>query len=138
MENQPDALSGKRILLVDDERSVRETVRRLLTHDDHTVIEANNGAEALGLFTQERFDLVLTDCAMPFIEGDELAVKIRALAPEQPILMITGHRRKPGRTNPVDAVLYKPFELSDLRTAIALVIQKPYANQETDTVPFLV
>jgi two-component system response regulator MprA len=138
MENKPDAPIGKRILLVDDERAVRETVRRLLTHDDHTVIEANNGAEALGLFAQGRFDLVVTDCVMPFVEGDELAVKIRALAPEQPILMITGHRRKPGRANPVDAVLYKPFELSDLRTAITLVTQKPPITEEAETVPFLV
>jgi CheY-like chemotaxis protein len=123
---------------VDDERSVRETVRRLLTHDHHTVVEANNGAEALGLFAQDRFDLVVTDCVMPFIEGDELAAKIRELSPQQPILMITGYGRKPGRNNPVDAVLHKPFELSDLRTAIELVTEKGPATPDADTVPFLV
>jgi YesN/AraC family two-component response regulator len=73
METQQGALLGKRILLVDDERSVRETLRSLLCHDDHEVVEANNGAEALRLFAQDQFDLVLTDLRMPFVEGDELA-----------------------------------------------------------------
>ena len=49
-----------KILLVDDERLLRETVKLLLCRQGHTVVEANNGAEALGLFTQARFDLVLT------------------------------------------------------------------------------
>ncbi|HEX4122024.1 MAG TPA: response regulator [Verrucomicrobiae bacterium] len=123
MENQL-ALCGKRILLVDDERTFRETVRRLLCHDDHIVVEANNGAEALGLFAQDRFDLVLTDWEMPFVQGNELATQIRQLSPNQPILMITGYPRRPGRTNPVDAVLCKPFNLKHLRTAIAGLLQK--------------
>jgi len=124
METQQGPLLGKRILLVDDERSVRETVRSLLCHDEHEVVEANNGAEALRLFAQDQFDIVLTDLRMPFVEGDELAVKIRELSPRQPILMITGHPHKPSRANPVDAVLYKPFGIVELRLMIAKLIQK--------------
>ena len=122
MENQPVPPYGKRILLVEDECTVRNTIRDLLCFDDHTVTEANNGAEALGLFTQNRFDVVLTDCAMPFVKGNELAARIRELAPDQPILMITGHGIKPGRHNPVDAVLRKPFDLVQLRYALAEVL----------------
>ncbi|HUD47108.1 MAG TPA: response regulator [Candidatus Baltobacteraceae bacterium] len=124
MDTLQDALQGKRILLVDDERSVRETVRRLLCHDEHEVVEANNGAEALRIFAQDQFDLVLTDLRMPFVEGDELAVKIRKISPQQPILMITAHTHKPCRSNPVDAVLYKPFHLDDLRRAVAKLLTK--------------
>jgi len=124
MENQL-ALCGKRILLVDDERTFRETVRSLLDNDDHIVVEANNGAEALALFAKDRFDLVLVDWEMPFIQGNELAAQIRQLAPTQRILMITGYPRRPGRTNPVDAVLCKPFNLKHLRTAMASLFQKP-------------
>jgi CheY-like chemotaxis protein len=124
MEIQQDTLLGKRILLVDDERSVRETLRGLLSQDEHEVVEANNGAEALRLFAQDQFDLVLADWRMPFVEGDELAVKIRELSPQQPILMITGHPQKPSRTNPVDGVLYKPFGLAQLRVAVAKLLQK--------------
>ena len=130
MENQM-ALCGKRILLVDDERTFRETVRSLLDNDDHIVVEANNGAEALALFAKGRFDLVLVDWEMPFIQGNELAAQIRQLAPDQPILMITGYPRRPGRTNPVDAVLCKPFNLKHLRTAMAALLQKPSDTQTT-------
>ena len=113
MEAQPEPLRGKRILLVEDERSVRDTLQRLLRCDNHTVIEANNGAEALGLFTQNRFDVVLTDYVMPFITGSELAARIKRLVPDQPILMITGYELRPSRHNPVERVLRKPFDLDD-------------------------
>jgi DNA-binding response OmpR family regulator len=132
MESQYDGLLGKRILLVDDERAVRETVRELLCFDEHEVVEANNGAEALRLFVQDQFDLVLTDWRMPFVEGDELACKIRELAPQQRILMITGHPNKPSRVNPVDAILYKPFNLDDLRQMISKLLQKQDECPQSD------
>jgi CheY-like chemotaxis protein len=122
MDRQPETPLGKRILLVDDERSVRDTIRQLLRLDEHTVTEANNGAEALGLFGQQQFDAVLIDWVMPFVKGSELAVRIKQLAPNQPILMITGHGIKPGPNNPVDAVLRKPFHLGDLRSALAEIL----------------
>jgi two-component system, NtrC family, response regulator AtoC len=122
MDTQIEPPLGKRILLVDDERAMRDALRELLRLDKHTVIEANNGAEALALFTQSRFDLVLTDWVMPFVKGSELATRIKQLAPDQPILMITAHGIKPGPTNPVDAVLRKPFDLGELRSALAEVL----------------
>jgi CheY-like chemotaxis protein len=109
----------KRILLVEDERILRETLGRMLAVDDHTVVEANNGAEALSLFAQDQFDLVVTDFQIPFLKGNELATRIKQLAPRQPIIMITGHHRQPGPDLPVDAVLDKPVELNRLRTTMA-------------------
>ncbi len=121
MENE--TIFGKRILLVDDEGLVRESVKGLLARDEHIVVEANNGAEAYSLFTHGKFDLVLTDCIMPFISGDELAVRIRKLVPRQPILMITGNGFRRSSKNPVDAVLDKPFDYEDLQHAIAKVLE---------------
>jgi len=113
-------IRGKRILLVDDEPSVRESFRMLLEVDDHAVTEANNGAEAMDLFTKGQFDLVVTDFEMPVMKGDELAVRIKRLAPEQPILMITAYGKELGDPeNPVDSVLKKPFTLASLRGAMA-------------------
>jgi CheY-like chemotaxis protein len=125
MGNQPEPRLGKRILLVEDERSVRDTIRQLLCLDDHTVIEANNGAEALGLFAHDQFDVVLTDYVMPFLKGTELAARIKKLAPNQPIVMITAYGIKPSRHNSVDAVLRKPFDLGQLRSALAEVLSVP-------------
>ena len=109
---------GKRLLLVEDDRSVRETLKAALSLDAHTVVEANNGAEALGLFRSGRFDLVMLDLELPFVKGDEVARTIKQLAPHQPILMLTGHEAKRGPSNPVDALLHKPVVLSRLRDAI--------------------
>jgi two-component system, cell cycle response regulator CpdR len=116
-------IRGKRILLVDDEASVRGSFRMMLEIDDHVVTEANNGAEAMDLFATGQFDLVTTDFEMPFIKGDELALRIKQLAPKQPILMITAYGKYLGDSeNPVDSILNKPIQLDDLRRAIAKIL----------------
>jgi CheY-like chemotaxis protein len=121
MENE--TIFGKRILLVDDEGLVRESVKDLLVKDEHIVVEANNGAEAYSLFTKGHYDLVMTDCVMPFLSGDELAIRIRRLAPQQPILMITGNGFRRGPKNPVDAILNKPFDHEALQQNIAKLLR---------------
>ena len=116
-------IRGKRILLVDDEPGVRGLFRMILELDDHTVTEANNGAEALDLFTKGQFDLVATDFEMPVMKGNELAVRIKDLAPRQPVLMITAYERELGDPeNPVDSILIKPFTLDALREAIGMLL----------------
>ena len=118
-----DIIRGKRILVVDDEPSVRKTFRKLLEFDGHAVTEANDGAEALELFARGQFDLVTTDFEMPVMKGNELAVRIKNLSPRQPILMITASERGFGNSeNPVDSILNKPFAMDDLRGAIARLL----------------
>ena len=113
----------KRILLADDQPEVRETVKLLLGMDEHSVAEAANGREALALFAPDRFDLVITDYAMPVMRGDELASNIKLVAPSQPILMITGSSELYGGcAPPVDGCLRKPFGFEDLRRAIAELV----------------
>ena len=115
-------IRGKRILLVDDEPSVRGAFCMMLEIDDHIVTEANNGAEALDLFTQGQFDLVMTDFEMPVMKGNELAVRIKKLAPSQPILMISAYGKELGESgNPVDGILAKPLIMDSLRGAIAML-----------------
>ncbi len=121
---EEDRMFRKRILLVEDEGLVGELIGRLLAKDEHTVVEANNGAEAFSLFTKSQFDLVLTDFEIPFMKGDELATRIKQLAPEQPILMITGYGKRRGPDNPVDAVLRKPVALDQLRATMAKLLSE--------------
>src|ERR1035437_10511227 len=116
-------LRRKRILLVDDQQSVREAISLLLSLDEHKVIQASNGAEALDLFRRDQFDLVITDFEMPKMKGNELATRIKQLSPAQPILMITAYaERLDDSNNPVDAILNKPFQLADLRQAMARLL----------------
>lgn len=113
----------KRILLADDQQGVREAIRFLLLVDEHAVTEARTGKEALELFAPGRFDLVITDYAMPVMSGNELASRIKQLAPTQPILMITAYSEELGKAdNPVDAMLNKPFSFAELRRAIAKLL----------------
>jgi len=132
-------IRGKRILLADDNVIVREVLCRILELDDHSVTEANNGAEALDLFIKGQFDLVVTDLEMPVMRGDELAVWIRQLVPRQPILMITAYEnRRADSENPVDSVLHKPFTRDALRDAIASLLsnwEDPANKQESDRLP---
>jgi two-component system, cell cycle response regulator CpdR len=114
---------GKRILLVEDQEPVRASLRMLLELDFHQVTEAGNGAEALSLFTVGEFDLVITDFEMPVMEGNELAVSLKLLAPSLPILMITASvRARSDAENPVDALVHKPCTLPDLRSALGKLL----------------
>jgi CheY-like chemotaxis protein len=128
MSLQTKLLGRKRILLVDDELAVRDSLRLLLLRESHIVVEANNGAEAFALFRKERFDLVVTDFEMPFVKGNELAARIKQMAPRQPILMITAYDHRPGKGNPVDTVLTKPFGAQELRDVLGQLLNQPGEN----------
>jgi CheY-like chemotaxis protein len=121
-------ISAKRILVVDDEPFVCDAVKMMLLFDGHQVQTANSGKEAMALFEKGKFDVVITDFAMPGMKGDELAAAIKVRAPDQPVVMITAYAemlRSSG--NPlagVDSVISKPFLLETLREAIAKVLRE--------------
>src|SRR3989454_12709138 len=119
------AFPKRRILVVDDEPFVCDAVKMMLAFDGHEVETASNGKDALALFDKGKFDLVITDFAMPTMKGDELAKAIKARAPKQPIVMITAYAEMlQSSGNPltgVDFVISKPFLLENLREAIAKV-----------------
>ncbi len=81
-----------KILIVDDETSVRSAVRMILKYENFEVEEAANGSEALRkLEADPNFDAVLSDVKMPGIDGLELLPKIRQALPSLPVIMISGH-----------------------------------------------
>ena len=119
--NKPTIVS-RRILVVDDEPFVSDAVKMMLTFDGHQVVTANSGQEALALFEKEKYDLVITDYAMPVMKGDELAMIIKARNPEQPIVLITAYaemlKASHHPLSGVDFIISKPFLLDNLREAI--------------------
>jgi CheY-like chemotaxis protein len=122
----------RRILVVDDEPFVCDAVRMMLAFDGHSVETASSGKDALAMFDKSKFDLVITDFAMPLMKGDELAMEIKARNPEQPIVMITAYAEMllaSGTPIPgVDLIISKPFLLENLREAISRV--SPVARKE--------
>ena len=80
-----------RILAVDDESSIRETLRSILETEGYVVEVAQDGREALDLFKNQNFDVVLCDVKMQGMDGIEVLVALRELAPDLPVIMISGH-----------------------------------------------
>jgi len=121
----PD-IPTRRILVVDDEPFVCDAVKLMLAFDGHEVETANSGKQALSILEKSKFDLVITDYAMPAMRGDELAAAVKARFPGQPVVMITAYAemlQASGNPLPgVDWVISKPFLLEDLRRAVAKVL----------------
>src|ERR1044071_9749573 len=111
-------ISTKRILLVDDEPAILQTLRMIFMTDGYAVETAWSSREALDLIKNTQFDLVVTDFNMPGMKGDELALLIKEQWPETPIVMVTGSAevlRSTGRIlSGVDALISKPFNLPGL------------------------
>jgi len=114
---------GKRILLVDDDRGARASIKLLLTIDRHNVVEASGGAEAIELLKGQTFDLAILDYFMPDLQGSQVALRFREMAPSMPILMVTAYlERLEDSYKQVDAAIGKPFSIEELRQAIAKLL----------------
>ena len=113
------------ILVVDDEPGLADILGRLLVSDGHRVELARNGDEALAKLDAGRFDVVITDQAMPGMNGTQLAAAVKRRAPDLPVIMATGFgelmRTDVPEPDVVDLVLSKPVRLDDLRGALARV-----------------
>jgi signal transduction histidine kinase len=81
----------KRILLVDDEKDIRDVLRLPLADLGYEVLEAENGEDALHVFQDARPPIILTDIKMPGMDGIELLEKVKRENPEAEVIMITGH-----------------------------------------------
>jgi len=126
--DSPESLRPLHILLVDDDPLVRKSVVAQLNTQAHIVETASNGREGLDRFASGRFDLVVTDRAMPEMGGDQLAATIERSAPETPVIMLTGFgdlmSAKGEHPVGVDAVVSKPVTLDALTQAILKVIAR--------------
>ena len=106
-----------RILLAEDDTSMREYLQRALQRVGYEVAAVGCGTEAMPLLETEQFDLLLTDIVMPEMDGIELAQKASELRPDLRVMFITGFAAvtlKAGKTMPQARVLSKPFHLRDL------------------------
>ena len=114
-----------RILLVDDEKTVRAPLARLLARAGYDVVETSSGEEALDLLRDARVDLLITDLFMREMGGLELIVNARAMAPRLRIILMSGETpdRVAALAGPVAlsqvVTLFKPFTTDTLMHAVA-------------------
>jgi two-component system cell cycle response regulator CpdR len=115
-----------RILLAEDDTSMRLYLTRALERVGYQVSAVDRGTAALALLEREPFDLLLTDIVMPEMDGIELAQKAAGIAPEMRVMFITGFAAvalKAGRAAPQAKVLSKPFHLRDLVAEVDRLFQ---------------
>ena len=80
-----------KILIVDDEQSIRRTLREILEFEQYEVEEAADGMECLVKLKRTKYDVLIMDIKMPKMDGMEALERVRILAPDTPVLMISGH-----------------------------------------------
>jgi CheY-like chemotaxis protein len=109
-----------KILLVDDDELLRETVHQLLELDGHQVRDADDGLTGLAMLRSgQSFDLVITDMLMPAMDGAQFIAELKRLAPNLPVIAISGGRR----------VLTPQFALDTAQLAgAALSLPKPFGR----------
>lgn len=87
----PSKKNHTKILIVDDERAIRSTLREILEYEKYEVIDIDNGAEALEIIKKEHIDLVLCDIKMSNMDGIEVLTDALKIKPDLPFIMISGH-----------------------------------------------
>jgi DNA-binding NtrC family response regulator len=125
---------GQRILIIDDEAGIRDSLETLLTLEGYRIDLAADGRLGLDLLTRHTYDLLLLDLALPGESGIDLLPRIKDLVPELPVIMITAYGTV---DNVVDAIragaanfVQKPWDNEKLLADIRLAIGKTRAEQE--------
>lgn len=127
------AVTERRILVVDDEPELRNLISMGLECLNATIKTAANGREALDLLKKEKFDAVLSDIKMPYMDGIQLLTELRKLDVEIPFVILTGHGDK---QSAVDALrmgaldfIDKPFEEDALVDVMGKAVELGYQSR---------
>ncbi len=119
-EQRDQLISGKRILIADDEEIIRDTIADVLAKSGGITVVAGDGDEAIAMLRAQPFDLVLSDIKMPNRNGYDVFAAAREVNPECPVVLITGFGYDPNHTivraskEGLAGVLFKPFKVEQL------------------------
>jgi two-component system response regulator MprA len=131
-----------RILVVDDDRAVRESLRRSLSFNGYTVDLATDGMDALGKISEARPDAVVLDVMMPRLDGLEVCRRLRSQGDDLPILVLTARDSVSERVSGLDAgaddYLPKPFALEELLARLRALLRRraPEASADSEAMVF--
>ncbi|GAA5102793.1 response regulator transcription factor [Haloechinothrix salitolerans] len=121
-----------RILVVDDDRAVRESLRRSLEFNGYTVDLASDGQQALAAVASDRPDAMVLDVMMPRLDGLEVARRLRSSGDDLPILVLTARDTVSDRVSGLDAgaddYLPKPFALEELLARLRALLRRSAAE----------
>lgn len=124
-----------KILVIDDERSIRNTLKEILEYEKYEVEVAQTGMEGLNLLEEQKFDIVLCDIKMPEMDGTEVLDKVMEKWPEMPVVMISGHGNIDTAVDAIKKGAYdfieKPLDLNRLLITIKNAFEKKDLVVET-------
>ena len=113
-----EKLTGLKILVADDEPSVRQTIQRFLIRRSAVPVVACDGSEAEALMRAQHFDVVLLDVMMPKKTGYQLIEVVRETQPGTPVILMSGYSEQPDSAEQPDAFIEKPFNVATLEGTI--------------------
>jgi two-component system, OmpR family, response regulator MprA len=120
------------VLVVDDERAVRSSLRRALALEGYRVVEAAGGCDALDRLRTQAPDAVVLDVLMPDVDGLEVCRRLRAAGDRTPVLMLTARDAVSDRVEGLDAgaddYLVKPFALEELLARLRALLRRSASN----------
>lgn len=126
-----------KILVIDDERSIRNSMKDILSFEGHEVVLAENGMEGLTAVKRDKPELVFCDIKMPKIEGIEVLKRIKEFTAETPVIMISGHGTIDTAIDAIKSGAYdfieKPLDLNRILITIKNATDKTLLIQETQT-----
>jgi len=123
-----------RILVVEDEKSMREVLKILLEGERYEVVSASDGLEGLSYLTNDIFDLVITDIKMPKVDGFELLKKTKEISPDTIVIMITAFGTTEAAIEAMKFGAYdyinKPFKIDEIRLIVEKSLEKKRLSEE--------
>ena len=123
-----------KILVVDDERSMRDFLSIMLKREGHDVVAAENGADALKTVQAEIFDLVISDVKMAGVDGIEVLKTVKELSPETVVIMITAYATAETAVEAMKLGAYdyitKPFKVDEIKLVIQKALEKGHLRKE--------
>ena len=128
---------GKRVLIADDEESVRRLVAIVLEQAGYTVHAAVDGVEGLGEMKKRRFDAVISDFHMPRLDGEQFLLLSRLMWPDIPVVLLSADLRElpPSLTQQGARILVsKPFSPNMLLEALHKSISLPASDQASERI----
>ncbi len=124
----------RKVLVVDDDPVVRQSINRVLTNKGYAVITAETGEEALRKLNEEKYDAVYTDIRMPGMSGLDVAEQIKARRPWTPVVIITGYGTDAAEARAkaagVSSFLHKPLSPEMIETSARDVLTEPATVEE--------
>ncbi len=125
-----------RVLLVDDDRAIRESLARALDLEGYEVLTASDGAEALSITREEHPDVLVLDVMMPSVDGLTVCQVLRFEKDRTPILMLTARTETTDRVAGLDAgaddYLSKPFDLDELLARLRALLRRADSGSDGD------